>query len=64
MVAPNGTVNEDTLLLTPMRCSTVLMVTGMVAPLDAVLNASANAGRSLLKKVLILRPVKALNIIE
>jgi hypothetical protein len=58
MVAPKGIVKDETLLLTPMRCSTVLIVTGIVAPLDAVLKAKAKAGRNLLRKVFILRPVK------
>ena len=64
MVAPKGTVNEEMLLLTPKRFSTVRNVTGMVAPLEAVLKANANAGRILLKKVLILRPVNILRIKE
>ena len=64
MVAPRGTVNEATLLSTPRRFSTVRNVTGIVAPLEAVLKANANAERILLKKVLTLRPVKNLKISE
>ena len=61
MVAPRGTVNDETLLETPNRCSTVRIVTGIVAPLEAVLKASANAGRNLLKNVFTLSPVKNFN---
>ena len=51
MVAPSGTVNEATAFFTPMRCSTVSSVTGMVALLLAVEKAKTSAARILRKNI-------------
>ena len=59
IVAPRGTVKEATLLSTPTLSVTARKVTGMVAPLDAVLKAKAIGARILTKKRRGLNPVIA-----
>ena len=49
IVAPSGIANDATSLCTPSRCSTVLSVTGNVAPLDDVVNATSMGWRILAK---------------
>ncbi len=48
-VAPSGTTKLATSFFTPTRCSTVRKVTGSVAPLEAVLNATSIGSRILPK---------------
>ena len=58
MVAPRGTAKEATLLDTPSLYSTVRKVTGKVAPLEEVENATSSGSRIFARKTLGLRPAK------
>ena len=61
IVAPSGTENPATLLLTPRRFSTVRRVIGSVAPEDAVENAKAHTRRIFCNSTTGLRPVNVLS---